>query len=161
MRRIRRGGIVADCLITKQPYTGFTTPTCDITLFRGACQACRFATCIEQGMKPDTVLTDQARNLKYAKSAEKEPKVKKKPSSSSKPSTRTSKASSLSAPDPATVSSSLSFAAGSHIPLPPNSFYYDQPIERPPWLEDSWSFTVKSVASTQFLVPADIAPRKP
>ncbi len=67
VRRERLGVAVTQCLTTKRFYSSETRPICDITLFRGACQACRYATCIAVGMKPESVLTDADRVKKYSK----------------------------------------------------------------------------------------------
>ena len=54
-----------ECFTTHAPLEG-REPICDITAFRGACPACRFATCLNVGMNTEAVLSDEARDEKYS-----------------------------------------------------------------------------------------------
>jgi len=80
VRRGRRGPPVAECQTTNVPYFDGMRSVCDITIFRGACQACRFAKCVAVGMREDSVLTEEDRAGKYARGQ----RVKKKKKNSKK-----------------------------------------------------------------------------
>ena len=73
VRRRRKGAKVGKCLgnnalrrsMIEIPDVVPERPVCDISVFRGACPPCRFSRCLNVGMKPALVLSDDVRKEKY------------------------------------------------------------------------------------------------
>ncbi|XP_040572498.1 uncharacterized protein [Lepeophtheirus salmonis] len=121
VRRQRKGNPPTPCITTKGVPPITDAPICDISLFRGACQACRFLACLNKGMDPSLVLTDEVRTSRYSRSNQ----ATKKINIPRKKQSIKSKKKSLKKENSVPIQSSTN-----------SKFYYDSPVVIAPWSKD-------------------------